>query len=360
MNWTIRTNSSFQLNLFSRQNVERTAQALQKAGQEVATGRKADIYTDLGSRSASVMKLRIREEDTQTYMQSNNLIANKLQLTINSMDKLRDTIQSVVETTFFDTSQAGSGASLIQTQARAALDELIGTMNTSFNGEHVFAGLASEVSPLTRWADTNPATGMSPEDVISGIVGSGPADVASVSTISTALDVIFTSADTGNPAHNYEETFFNGTNALDAGGAENRRITAWVAAGQELEYGVQANDEAIRQTYKGLAMLITADTTTMDTATYRAWVAEISDTLAKGQEGLLQISARTGFNQEVVEKAQIQLTDLSLVQRNMITDYENVDPYEAITRMTNLERQLEATYQVTARLSGLSILAFLR
>jgi flagellar hook-associated protein 3 FlgL len=62
----------------------------------------------------------------------------------------------------------------------------------------------------------------------------------------------------------------------------------------------------------------------------------------------------------VVEKAQTQLRDLSLIQRNMITDYENVDPYEAITRMTNMERQLEATYQVTARLSGLSILGFLR
>ena len=61
-----------------------------------------------------------------------------------------------------------------------------------------------------------------------------------------------------------------------------------------------------------------------------------------------------------MEKAQIQLNDLSLVQRNMITDYENVDPYEAITEMTNLERQLEATYQITSRLSGLSILNFLR
>lgn len=360
MNWSIRTHSSFQLNLFSRQNVERTSQALQKAGQEVASGRKADLYGDLGSRAASVMKLRIREADTQTYMQSNNLIANKLQVTVNAMDKLRDTIQSVLETTFFDTAQSGAAASLLQTQARAALDELTGTMNSNFNGEHIFAGLASQTTPLTRWSDTNAATGLSPEDVITGIVGSGPTNSASVSAISAELDTIFASADTGNPARNFEETFFNGTKALGGGGVANDRITAWVAAGQELEYGVQANDQAIRDTYKGLAMLTAVDSSSMDAETYDAWMAEVSDTLAAGQEGLLQISARTGFNQEVVEKAQVQLTDLSLVQRNMITDYENVDPYEAITRMTNLERQLEATYQVTSRLSGLSILGFLR
>ena len=360
MNWTIRTHSSMQFNLFTRQNVERTAQALQKAGQEVATGRKADVYAELGARSASVMKLRIREADTQTYMQSNDLIANKLSLTINAMDKMRDTVQRVLETTFFDTSQSGTGTGLLQANARAALDEVISLMNLNFNGEHMFAGLSSEVSPLKEWDETNPDTGLSPEDVIGGIVGSGPTNLADVASMKAQLDTIFASANTGAPEQNFEETFYIGTKAADAGGSPNRRVTAWVASGQQLEYGVQANDTPVREVYQGLAMLVSVDLSQMDVDTYRAWMDEVGAILAQGMEGLLRISTKTGFNQEVVEKAQIQLNDLSLVQRNMITDYENVDPYEAITEMTNLERQLEATYQITSRLSGLSILNFLR
>ncbi|MDG1168927.1 MAG: flagellar hook protein, partial [Sulfitobacter sp.] len=68
MTWGVGGISSFQFSMFNRQNVQRTTFELQKAGQEVSTGRKADIYADLGARSASVMKLRGRESVTQTHM----------------------------------------------------------------------------------------------------------------------------------------------------------------------------------------------------------------------------------------------------------------------------------------------------
>jgi flagellar hook-associated protein 3 FlgL len=48
------------------------------------------------------------------------------------------------------------------------------------------------------------------------------------------------------------------------------------------------------------------------------------------------------------------------VQRTQISNYESVDPYEAITRMNSLETQLQASYQVSSRLSSLSILNYLR
>ena len=53
--------SSFQFNLFNRQNVQRTTLELQRVSEEVSTGKKADIYADLGPRAASVMKLHGRE-----------------------------------------------------------------------------------------------------------------------------------------------------------------------------------------------------------------------------------------------------------------------------------------------------------
>jgi flagellar hook-associated protein 3 FlgL len=86
----------------------------------------------------------------------------------------------------------------------------------------------------------------------------------------------------------------------------------------------------------------------------------VVDSLSASQEGMLDISARIGFNQQIVEKTQTQLNDLSLVQRTQISNYESVDPYEAITRMNSLETQLQASYQVSSRLSSLSILNYLR
>jgi len=110
----------------------------------------------------------------------------------------------------------------------------------------------------------------------------------------------------------------------------------------------------------GLAMLAVTDVSQMDDTAYATYMDRVVSALSNAQVGMLDASARVGFNQQVVQTTQNQLTDISLVQRTQISGYESVDPYEAITRMTTLENQLEASYQVSSRLSGLSILNFLR
>jgi flagellar hook-associated protein 3 FlgL len=72
------------------------------------------------------------------------------------------------------------------------------------------------------------------------------------------------------------------------------------------------------------------------------------------------VSADIGFNQQVVDRAQLRLEDKSLVQNTQIATYENVDPYEAATRMTALQTQLQASYSVTARLAELTIMNYIR
>lgn len=352
--------STVQFNLFNRLNVQRTALELQEAGKEVSTGRKHDIYADLGSRSASVMRLRANENDTQTFMQSNEVLENKLQAMMTSVDATRERIQSVLETTLANATQPRSGAEVLQRDARAALESLVATLNTSYNGDHLFAGLQSDSAPLTRYSETNAVTGLSPEDAMASLFGGGPVDAATAASIADDIDQAFASNDAVDPNRNYEATFYNGSPALDGGGQPTKQVNAWINVGQEVVYGARANDEAFREAYKGLAMLAVTDVSQMDEAAYATWMDRVVDSLTAGQEGLLDVSARIGFNQQIVETTQTQLTDLSLVQRTQISQYESVDPYEAITRMTNLETQLQASYQVSSRLSGLSILNYLR
>lgn len=360
MVWNVASTSSYQFNLFSRQNVQRTALELQRAGQEVSTGRKADIYADLGPRSTSVMRLRASEADNQTFMQSNDVLGNKLQAMLTTIDSARDRLQGVLQTAIANVATPQNGAAVLQDQAKSALESVISTLNTSFNGDHLFAGLQSDTPPLVRWSEINATTGLSPEDAMTSIFGGGPVDAASATAIADQIDQAFASNDTGNPARNYEATFYNGSPELDGGGQPTRQVNAWVNNGQEVVYGARANDEPFREAIKGLAMLAVTDVSQMDEAAYSTWMNRVVDALSSAQEGMLGVSARVGFNQQVVETTQSQLTDLSLVRRTQISDYESVDPYEAITRMQSLETQLQASYQVSSRLSGLSILNFLR
>lgn len=359
MSWTISRVSSLQLNLANRQYVARATELLQKAGQELSTGVKADIFADLGPRAAVALTLRAREENTQAYITSNKILDSKLQAMLTSVDGVRDSADDVLQNALVNASRPTTGVAALQDESRAALESIIASLNISYNGDHLFSGIDSDTPPLTRWNEVSDATGTSPEQVLQDIVGSGPTTLAEAEEMIAKLDAFFDSTNS-DPALNYEGTFFNGTPLVDDSGAEANRVTARIDVGQALEYGVQANDEAFRSMMKGLAMLAVTNVAEIDdSATYARWMEEVNASLSGGVQGALNVSAGIGFNQQVVENTQTHLNDLSLVQRTQIADYENVDPYETSTLVTSLETQLEASYNVTARLSQMSLLNYL-
>lgn len=357
MAWSVGRVSSLQFNMTNRKNVSNTSIGLQKAGQEVSTGRRADIFADLGPRAASALKLRAREDETQTYLMANELLGNKLSAMLTSVDAIRDQVQDVLEVALSNASSPANGAFVLQSQARAAMESVISTLNVKYNGEHLFAGTQSDSAPMMRWNETNPATGLSPEDVANDIAAAGLTDAASASAMAAEFDLVFSSSDTANPDRNFEQTHYLGSPLVDGSGNPYNRVTARLSPGQELEYGVQANDEGMRDILKGLSMLISTDVSEIqDETTYREWMSSVIDALSSGQEGALAASTRIGFNQQVVETSIQRLSDLSVVHITQISAYESVDPYEAVTQMTNLQNQLQASYEVAARLSSMTIL----
>jgi len=360
MAWLSTRMSTYQMNYFLRGTVSDTSLALQRAGQELSTGRRADIFGDLGPRASVAISMRAREEDTQAYLMSNKVLENKLQTMLNGVETMRTPVDEVLQTVVLNLETPAIGASALQTQAQSALDAMIGTLNTSYNGEFIFAGTNSQVQTMTEWRSADADTGLSPESIIASIVGGGPTDAASVAAISAELDQVLSSTHP-NASYNFEASFYNGTTELDGLGQPNERITGRLDQGQELHYGVQGNDQAFRDTIKGLAMLAAVDVESItDEDAYRAWMNEAFDALGRGSQGLLDVSSEVGFSQSLVEDAKNRLEDLSIVQTKQIGEYENVDPYEVATRMTSLETQLQASYSVASRLSGLTILDWYR
>ena len=360
MGWNVGRVSSLQLNLVNRGHVARVTEELSLAGKELSTGRKADLFADLGPQASVALTLRAREDNTQAYMTSNDLLDSKLEAMLASVDAVRDGAEGVLKNALVNASRPTTGAEALQSESRAALESIIGSLNVSYNGDHMFSGTASDRQPLTRWEEVNPETGLSPKQVIADIVGTGPTSVAEAEAMIDEIGAFFASTNTADPDRNFEGTFFNGTPQLDAGGAPSNRVNARISEGQALEYGVQANDQAFRDTLKGLAMLAVIDVSEIsDEAAYVRWMDEVNGALSDGVQGARSAAADIGFNQQMVEKAQDQLEDISLVQRTQISNFESVDPYEAATRVSNLETQLQASYSVTARLSQMSLLNFL-
>ncbi len=359
MSMTVGRISTLQFNQMNRDLISRTTVSLQQAAKEVVTGRRADVYIDLGPQAAGTLTLRTREEETQAYMKSNSLLQGRLQVQLDSVDAIRGQVTDVLEPVLANASLPLAGADTIQLQARTALEITISQLNVSFGGEALFGGTESGATPLIPYAEVNPDTGLSPEDVVNSIITGPPATLADITQIMADLDAVFSSA-SANPNEDFESTFYRGTPELDGSGVPNSRISARIEPGLELDYGLQANDEPFREVIKGLAMLAAFDVTEIaDRDVYVAWMEEVTKVLGDASLEVLNISAEIGFRQQTVETAQRRLEAVSNVNVTQLAALEEVDPYEAATRMTALETQLRATYEVTAQLNSLSLLNYL-
>lgn len=353
--------SSYQLNYFMRENVNSSTLKLQEASKELGTGRHANLFKELGPRAASSLQMRVRETTTQSFMTSNDVLASKLSSTLAATNNIRETIGSVLEISLLNLTRPNTGAEAIQAEARSAIESVVGALNQSFNGDHLFAGVKSRHAPMNRFSDANPTTGHSPEGVMASIVGTGPTDGTTAATMIADIQAVFDSSYATDPTMNFEGTFYTGTTELDGSGVANARVSARLDTDQELEYGVQANDEPIREALRGLSMLASVDVSKItDETAYQAWMDEAVNSLAAAAEGVLKISTDVGFQQEVVEIATSRLSDISVIQRLQIARLENVDTYEVAAQISSLEAQLQASYSVTARLGELSILNYLR
>ena len=185
-------------------------------------------------------------------------------------------------------------------------------------------------------------------------MGGSVTSAADAATKLAEIDAVFNGTPT-NPNHAYEETFYNGTPQ-----SFGTRLTAEIDENYRIDYGVQANDDGFRDLMRGLAMLATTDPAEItDTGAYTSWINAASAALNSGVKSVLAAEAHTGTMQSLVENASDRLSAKREVLSLHISDLESVDPYEAATRLTSAQTQLQASYAVTARLSQLSFLNFM-
>lgn len=342
----------------SRRDVARLQVELQQASQEVSSGVRANVFADLGQTASIPMLLRAQMDQTDAFAQSNALLGNKLDVMATALGSVHDSAQSVIAQAVANLQQPGADAATLQQTAKAALDQITTALNANFAGEYLFSGTTSNQPPLQVQSQTNSATGLSPQGVIAGIVGAGPTSAADAATKAGQIDAVFNS--TTGTGQDFEATFYNGTHAKDASGNPNPRVTGQIDRGQNVDYGIQANDSSIRGILKGLTMLASTDPSKIsDPGAYKAWMASAVGALSDGIAGLTDAQAQLGSQQKLVSDIATRQSDLKSVYTNRINAFEGVDSYTAASRLTQLQTQLQATYAATAQISKLSILNYM-
>ncbi|HET7888386.1 MAG TPA: flagellar protein [Bradyrhizobium sp.] len=139
---------------------------------------------------------------------------------------------------------------------------------------------------------------------------------------------------------------------------------ARIDSGITVDYGAQANEQAIRQQIEGVAVYAAVSfspTAANSPAQAAALSSRIANNLASkpGQQTISDIQTDFAAAQTQMQAASARQTQTQTVLQNLVDSTETVSTQQVASEILQLQTTLSASYQTTSILAGLSLTKFL-
>lgn len=221
-------------------------------------------------------------------------------------------------------------------ESRAKLETIFASLNADMAGRSLFAGTATDGAALTSVAD-----------LLSGLE-TAIAGAATPAAIRTAAETWF------NDPSGFTATVYSGSSDNLA----SFRMTESEGVGG----AVRADDQAIRNILMNVSLSALSDSSTLGySLTVQAELqSDAGEALVANQQEITGLRGSVGAAQERIEtlaaRNAAQKTSLEYARDAFLS----VDPYDAATRLEDVQFRLQSLYTVTSRMSDLSLVNFLR
>ena len=172
------------------------------------------------------------------------------------------------------------------------------------------------------------------------------------SPASTATTLVNGSADT--------VAWYTGNNSSDPRASSTARIDSGIT----VNYGAQANEQAIRQQIEGVAVYAAVSfspTATNSAAAASALSSRIAQNLTSqpGQQTIADIQTDFAAAQTQMQAATARQTQTQTQLQNLVDSTETISTDQVASQILQLQTTLSASYQTTSILAGLSLTKFL-
>lgn len=127
-----------------------------------------------------------------------------------------------------------------------------------------------------------------------------------------------------------------------------------------LQYGVRADEPALRDVLKNLATLAAVPYDGTEVEAYRTLAVGIGARLGDVSERSEDLIGIIGTKQELLAAVKERQAAYALLSETQLTGLQSTDLIQAQAFYSMYETQLQASYSITARLQSLSLLSFLR
>ncbi|MBI1263072.1 MAG: flagellar biosynthesis protein FlgL [Rhizobiales bacterium] len=149
----------------------------------------------------------------------------------------------------------------------------------------------------------------------------------------------------------------------DSSGTAGNNFVTQIGEGQQIAYGARADQSALRDTIKSAALLSAVEYDETDTnasASYSALQTRVSEKMTfKNTESVKDIVTDLGLKSSRIDQTETRQANLMSTAQGLLDDTQASDDYEVSVKITALQTQLQASYQVTSMVTSLSLVNFL-
>lgn len=322
---------------------------LVNAQKELNTGKVADTGLALGSRTTQAITFSRDLERLQTIIDSNGLVSARLKSTQDSLNQLADKAQTLLASLTSATS--GDLTSIItRDSGKATLQALSSILNTSVNGEYLFAGTNTDVKPMSDFTAPGSQAQTDFNNAFVARFTFPPSD---------PLAANITAADMTSFINNDLQALFYGSGWGSWSTATDEPIVSRIALNETTDTSVSANNDGVRKLAMAASAITQLMTSNLSADAKTALIDSSLSLVGQAISSLGQTRSHLGIVQQRVADANTRMdTQIDLFDRHIL-DLEGVDPYEAATRVNDLVSQIEKSFALTARIQQLSLLNFL-
>ena len=366
--------------------IQRTQSDMQTLEYQIATGKKGPTFTDYPD-SVRMVNFNASVDQREQFITNADLANVRLKLVDQSLEELGDIADQArrfPDLAAYDPDQATE----LRETARGWLDTVISTLNANDGESYLFGGLVGDTAPVefsvpvddSSWTDFDWASfdgGTPPSTPNDGyfwflnkdiLQAGGPSNPQNNPATELPANFTYASDDIAGstPYDAYRNNYYQGGPGVSLTGDVDDGLKVRVDRDQTVATGFSAAEPGFEKLIFGLQMMVLVEppdpnpgpgdpTFDQQRDFYMANLENARDLIADAIPEITSTHVRAASAQITVDNTLERLQQIQTLEKNLLAELETTDPAEAIVSFQLLETSLAATYQVTARISQLTL-----
>lgn len=332
-----------------RHQVMRMQTEITKAQRELVTGKVADTGLALGARSGISYSISRDIARLESLLDSNGLASERLAATQHGLQHIGELAQEMLATLTGAVSNPEHTA-VIRAAAENTLAAMTSVLNTSLNGEYLFAGINTDVRPFEDFSDPASPAKQAFDEFFEDYFGFPNGDDQAAQITGDEMKAFL---------QELEASFLNDGWHGVWSHASDQKITTRITLNENAETSATANNNGFRRLAMVGAALSDLLRMPLSESARKALYEHSIRVVSQAIADVGQLQSEVGLVENRISQASERVSAQIDLFKSMVGGMENIDPYEAATRVNELLTQIETAYALTARIQQLSLLRHL-